>query len=217
LSPLRILPFLFVVVACRSSGSSSSSAPAIDAGPSGAFEGEIDLSVVRFSVTAQLKGNKSHYLMKRADGKVFSEMFIDGDANKLYTPVRGHKYAELSLDAAAPKSGLVAKKTGDKDTVLGHECEMLTVIDGQSRRDICLATDLPPLLINVGPMGGKGYEPSFGRGFPLRVAVVTVANMPAKMEATRIERKPIADADVTIHADWPRVPVAADAAPSDAD
>jgi len=202
------------LAACRSSSSSSSSSPSPtpEAATSGAFEGEIDLSVVRFSVTAQLKGDKSHYMMKRY-GRVFSEMFIDGATNKLYTPLRGHKYAEMPLDAIAPKSELVAKATGDKDTVLGHECEKLTVIDGQSRRDICLATDLPPLLMNVGPMGGKGFEPSFGKGFPLRISVVTVANMPTKMEATRIERKPIADSDVEIHADWPKVPVSADAGP----
>jgi len=211
-SRLHIAWFALLLVACRSSSSSSSSSAIPDAAPSGPFEGEIDLSVVRFSVTAQLKGNKSHYLMKRADGRVFSEMFIDGDANKLYTPIRGRKYAEMSLDAAAPKSALVAKKTGEKDMVLGHECEVLTVIDGQSRRDICLATDLPPLLINVGPVGGKGFEPAFGRGFPLRISVITVANMPAKMEATRIERKPVPDSDVEIHADWPKVPIAADAA-----
>ena len=211
---LRTALFALLLTACRSSGSTATS-PKADAAPSGAFEGEIDLSVVRFSVTAQLKGNKSHYLMKRADGRVFTEMFIDGDAGKLYTPLRGHKYAELSLDAAAPKSGLVAKKTGEKDTVLGHECEMLTVIDGETRRDICLATDLPPLRINVGPANGKGFEPSFGQGFPLRISVITVANMPAKMEATRIERKPVPDSDVEIHADWPKVPVAADAAPQE--
>jgi hypothetical protein len=91
---------------------------------------------------------------------------------------------------------------------------MLAVTDGDSRRDICLATDLPPLLINVGPANGKGFEPSFGQGFPLRVTVVTAANMPAKMEATRIERKPIADADVEIHADWQKVPMAIDAGPT---
>ena len=106
----RILALALALVACRSSGSPAPS-PKADAASSGAFEGEIDLAVVRFSVTAQLKGNKSHYLMKRADGRVFTEMFIDGDANKLYTPLHGRKYAELSLDAAAPKSGLVAKKT----------------------------------------------------------------------------------------------------------
>jgi hypothetical protein len=158
-----------------------------------------------------LKGNKSHYVFKHADGRVMSEMFVDGDANKVYTPLRGRKYAELSIDAVAPKSGLVAKKTGEKDTVLGHECEMLTVIDGMSRRDICLATDLPPLRINVGPVGGKGFEPSFGQGFPLRISVVDVSNHPGKLEATRIERKPVPDSDVTIHADWPKVPIAADA------
>jgi len=206
---LRTALFTLLLAACRSSGSSSTP-PAVDAAPTGPFEGEIDLSVVRFSVTAQLKGNKSHYLMKRADGRVFSEMYIDGDANKLYTPTRAHKYAELSLDAVAPKSGLVAKKTGEKDTVLGHECEMLSVIDGESRRDICLATDLPPLRMNVGPSNGKGFEPAFGQGFPLRITVITASNMPAKMEATRIERKPIADSDVEIHADWPKVTVAVD-------
>jgi hypothetical protein len=199
---------LVLVVACRSS--SSSPAPAPDAA-SGPFEGEIELSVTRFSVVAQVKGNKSHHIMKRANGAVFTEMYVDGDANKLYVPLRGQKkYAEMSLDAVPP-SGLVAKKTGEKDTVLGHECEMLTVIDGQSRRDICLATDLPPLLMAVGPVNGKGFEPSFGRGFPLRVAVTTIAGQ-TKMEATRIERKPLTDEDVTIHADWPKMPIAADGA-----
>ena len=199
-------------VACRTS---PSPAAVIDAAPSGPFEGEIDLAVARFSVTAQLKGNKSHFLFKRADGRVMSEMFVDGDANKVYTPLRGRKYAELSIDAVAPPSGLVAKKSGEKDTILGHECEMLTVVDGHSRRDICLATDLPPLRINVGPAGGKGFEPAFGQGFPLRISVVDVTNQPGKMEATRIERKPISDADVEIHADWPKIQIAPDAGAHD--
>ena len=199
------------LVACKSSSSSSSSAPAPDAAPTGPWEGEIELAVPRFSVVVQLKGNKSHHIMKRVNGSVFTEMYVDGDANKLYVPMRGQKkYAEMALDATPP-SGLVAKKTGEKQTVLGHECEMLAVIDGDSRRDICLATDLPPMLMNVGPVNGKGFEPSFGRGFPLSISVATVAGM-KKMEATRIERKPIADADVTIHADWPKMPVATDAA-----
>jgi hypothetical protein len=205
----RAAAVALVLVACRSS--SSPPAPKADAAASGAFEGEIELSVVRFSVAVQLKGNKSHHVMKRANGMVLTEMYVDGDANKLYVPLRGQrKYAEMSLDAVPP-SGLVAKKTGEKDTVLGHECEMLTVIDGQSRRDICLATDLPPMLMNVGPVNGKGFEPAFGRGFPLRITVAALTGI-TKMEATRIERKPIADSDVTIHADWPKMPIATDAA-----
>jgi hypothetical protein len=206
---MRAALFALLFAACRTS--SSSTTAAVDAAPSGPFEGEIDLSVAHFSVTAQLKGNKSHYVFKRADGRVMSEMFVDGDANKVYTPIRGRKYAELSIDAVAPKSGLVAKKTGEKDMVLGHECEMLAVIDGMSRRDICLATDLPPLRINVGPAGGKGFEPAFGQGFPLRISVVDVSNHPGKLEATRIERRSVPDSDVTIHADWPKVPIATDA------
>ncbi len=203
------LVLLSALLACRSHPSPSGAAPDAGAAP---FEGEIDLSVGPFSCRTQLKGNKSHVAFMRADGRMVGELFVDGDAGEAYTPLGGRKYAEVPLSLAASPSKLVAKKTGAKDSVLGHECEELVVIDGMQRREICLATDLPPLLVNVAPSAnGGGYEPSFGRGFPLRIKVIDPTNRPAVMVATRIERKPIADSEVEIHADWPKVLVGADA------
>lgn len=206
---LSALAFSTLLFACRSHPSTTSSAEDAASAP---FEGEIELSVGPFRSTTQLKGTKSHVSFMRANGQVIGELFVDGDAGKVYTPIRGHRYAEASLAALAPPSGLVAKKTGEKETVLGHECEVIVAMDGLTRREICLATDLPPLLVNVAPTAnGGGFEPAFGRGFPLRIKIIDPSNHPATMVATRIERKSIPDSEVEPHADWPKMQVGPEA------
>lgn len=210
----------FVLLVCLSACRSSSPPPAPDAAavaptPAAAsgFEGEIDLSVGPYYVTTKLKGDKAHMIFRKLDGRAMSELFIDGAAKKVYTPLRGRKYAELDIGTFAAQRPLVATNTGQKDTVLGHECEILNVVDGQTRREICLAKDLPPLRINVGPTSdGQGFQPSFGEGFPLRIIIFDAANAPtAKMLATRIEAKTEPSAEIEIRSDWEKVPVGADA------
>src|SRR4051794_7231674 len=96
--PLVVFAFL---VACRSSSSSSSSASTPPDASSGPFEGEIDLSMGAFSVTSKLKGNKSHFVFLRSNGRPMSELYVDGDTNKVYSPIKGHKYVELSIETLA--------------------------------------------------------------------------------------------------------------------
>lgn len=207
-----VVVFAFAL-ACRSS--SSTPAPVLDAGAtkSTGFEGDIDLGMKPFFIIqSKVKGNKSRVMFRKGP-QIVGELFIDGDANKLYTPLGGgRKYAELDLAAATPQKPLTATNTGKKDTVLGHECEILSVIDGDKRREICLARDLPAMRINVGPTSdGQGFQPSFGEGFPLRIVIYDASNAEiGKLEAVRIEAKAERDSDVEIPLGAEKVPIAVD-------
>lgn len=208
----RWLVLFAFAVACRSS--SSTPAPDAAATKTPTFEGDIDLAMAPFFIVqTKVKGNKSRVTFRKGPRQIVGELFVDGDANKLYTPLAGgRKYAELDLAAATPQKPLTATSTGKKEMVLGHECEILSVIDGPNRREICLARDLPPMRINIGPTSdGQGFQPSFGEGFPLRIVIYDATNAEVgKLEAVRIEAKAESASDVEIPSGVEKVPIGAD-------
>lgn len=194
--------------ASSASSSSASVAPTaiVQAVP---FEGEIELETYPFSLVAMLKGDRSRIEMYSRGSWTGSALLIDPAANQVAAVTsKGSAYSVTDLASQQKKDELVATDTGRKDAVLGHACDVLNVALPAGHREICLARDLPPLRIVVGPTeDSQGFEPSFGKGFPLRIWLFDASGkVTAKMEATRIDRKPIHDSLFRVPASAKEVP-----------
>ncbi len=104
-------------------------------------------------------------------------------------------------------------KTGRSDKVAGYSCDVYEFEDTTSsaiRTEVCTASGLSMLALglaspfNAFAKSDDAWSAVLEHGFPLRIAIIdakTGAPM-MKMEATRIERKSIPDADLRVPAGY---------------
>jgi hypothetical protein len=191
-----LLLALLVSVGCRRPSSSSAS-----------FEGEIVVESYPYGLQVWLKGDRERVEMLDFGTQTGGALIVDRAGKTLSTVSRdGTTYSETALDTSS-KTHLVATASGKKETIAGHVCDVLNVAEPAGRREICLARDLPDFAMNLGPTSdARGYEPSFGHGFPLRIYLYdATGKLTAKMGATHIDAKPVADALVHVPASAKKV------------
>lgn len=165
------------------------------------FEGVIDLETYPYSVSTEIKGDRSRTIFSSHGSPIDGDLIVDRKVGTLTSVFNyGRKYAVIDLATTKPKTTLVATASGRQSAVLGHACDVLNVVDGAMHREICLARDLPAFKMAIGPTSdGQGYDPSFGDGFPLRIEIFDASGaVVGKMEATRIEAKTIFPGDLEV-------------------
>jgi hypothetical protein len=145
------------------------------------------------------------YLVR--EGRFRSEMSMAGmEMAAIVDPVKREVYSVMPAqrmymvmplpdDAAAGGRTPEVTKTGRRETIAGHACEHFLVKTEQQTMDVCLATDLPAMMMGGGMgRGGRGasadaWVRALGRqpGFPLKVTVQGANE--AMLEVTGIEPK----------------------------
>ena len=109
-------------------------------------------------------------------------------------------YMEMDVpSSAAAEAKAKVTRTGRKDRVAGHDCEIITVVDERKNEsEICGATDMGRFV-----MAGRGTEtPAWARGmesfFPLRVST----KGGAVMDVVKIEPRSLDASLFTVPAGW---------------
>jgi hypothetical protein len=108
-------------------------------------------------------------------------------------------------------------KTGRSDKVAGYSCDVYAIDDATYspvRTEVCTASGLSMLALGLSnPFsafagGNDVWSEILSHGFPLRIAMLdpTSGAPMMKMEATRIERKSIPDADMRVPTGYTKTP-----------
>lgn len=189
-----------------------------------AFEGEVDMTMdtpiaptSTLATTYAFKGTKVRTTTKGVAGIV---MIADTEAKKAWmVDDAAHTYSEMDLakltkaSTSKPKSTSKARKTGRSDKVAGYACDVWEVDDRTSHGEVCMTSGLSMLSLGLsGPFsafadGDDAWSEVFAHGFPLRVVMSTLGGPPLmKVEATRIEKKSVPDAEFAIPAGYTKTP-----------
>jgi len=139
-----------------------------------------------------IKGTRARMNMS-AEGQMVS-MIIDHEASKMTMIMPGARMYMVQplpdMDDSGESSSNVTR-TGRKDVVAGHQCEIILVKGEESgTAEVCGATDMGNFVMGGAP--GRGKPPAWAQGlesfFPLRV---TDEGGRTVLEVTEIEAKPI--------------------------
>ncbi|MBX3234290.1 MAG: DUF4412 domain-containing protein [Labilithrix sp.] len=110
----------------------------------------------------------------------------------------------------APSSPPKVEKTGRKETIAGYSCEVWNVTSDGKRSELCMAEGLS--WIDMSDVGMAGPEVAFtavaseANRFPLRVIAFDAKGAEEmRMEAQKIEKKPLPDTSFVPPADYTRV------------
>ena len=177
--------------------------PAVHAQKS--FEGVVTM---RMTDPESRKSNEMQYSAK--GGKVRIDMSSEGRTMGVIMDVATSKatmlmpqaqsYMEMDVPSSAEAEARAkVTRTGRKDRVAGHDCEIITVVDERKNEsEICGATDMGRFV-----MAGRGAEtPAWARGmenfFPLRVST----KGGAVMEVVKIEPRSLDASLFTVPAGW---------------
>jgi len=157
----------------------------------------------------------------KAIGQAFA--LIEVEKKKIYAVLVDKKQAMLlDLDKAGPQLEAMSKslpgspntgaggsgptptvtKTGKKDQVIGHACEVWEVTHQGVKTELCIKTEpesflkLPPMPLP--PHLAWASELSDGKHLPLRVVVFEKGAESGRIELTAIEKKTLAAADFEV-------------------
>jgi hypothetical protein len=179
------------------------------------FEGEIEMSTGIGTATMKIKGAK---MRSEATGLGVVSI-VDSDAKKSWSlDPATRTYREMDLAAlskssrAAPSSSTLVK-TRRSDTVAGRSCDIYEIRDGGAVvADVCAASGIGMMAMGLGgpfsafAAGDDAWSEAYSRGFPLRIVLRDPKGAPLmKIEATRIERKSVPDADFQIPAGYTKL------------
>ena len=192
-----------------------------------AFEGEIDMTTtsslgaggapIVMSQSFAMKGTKlrtesktvaSYALIVDTETK---KLWMVDDAARTYMDVDVAKMTAPS--ASTTKPAATAKRLGKTDRVAGYACDEWEITAAGARTEYCIATGL-----SLSALGASGPFAMFSRdgdaanevlshGFPLRMIMSDASGKPMmKMEATRIEKKSLPDAEFQIPPGYTKTP-----------
>jgi len=105
-----------------------------------------------------------------------------------------------SITSASTTPAPTITRTGKKETIAGYECEHITITEGNSTSDVCMARGLGPFLSPASAIPGAkltGWQKVLVEdgGFPLKVSK---ADGTTQMEVTKIEKKKLNDKLFTV-------------------
>lgn len=177
------------------------------AGAQKMFEGQVDMRMSDNGKDAQpmqiwMKAGKSR--MEMQAGPMQMAMIMDFAASKMTMMMPSQSmYMEMPLNLqpdAAEMPDVTVTRTGKKDTVAGHTCEIVTIVDSKGNStDVCGATDMGSFVMGQGPMQ-RGKAPAWARGmesfFPLRVTDNKKKRV--VLEVTKIAPGPVPDSKFTV-------------------
>ena len=144
---------------------------------------------------AWIKGRKMRMELG-AEGQTFA-MISDYEASRMTMIMPKMKMymtqALPKIDSLAQEASSVTR-TGRKDRVAGHRCEIVQITDKAGKRsEVCGATDMGSFAMGGGP-GARGKLPAWAAGmkafFPLRVTDDTGAVV---LDVTRIDAQRVSD------------------------
>ncbi len=188
------------------------------------FEGDIEMSMSYGAIggvalpplttTFTIKGDKIRVASK---GIAAFASITDMGAKKTWMlDDTAHTYTEIDLSAAtaatsSPKATPASKavNTGRTDKVAGYTCDVYEIHDASSRTEACMASGISMIALGLsGPFsafskGNDAWSQLLSHGFPLRIAVLDPSGAPVmKMEAVRVEKKSVPDADMRVPAGY---------------
>jgi hypothetical protein len=143
------------------------------------------------SMDTWVKGGKTRMEMS-AEGRSFV-MIADYAASSMLILIPQRKmYMEQPLPQGDDASAKVkVTRTGRRDVVAGHRCEIIRVEDEDSVAEICGASDMGRFVMGAGPgRAGSSWAKGLEGFFPLRVADGTGK---VTLQVTKIERTAVAD------------------------
>lgn len=157
----------------------------------------IDMNAEGHSVASIMDAEKKEMIMLMPEQQMFMVMPMKQVMDKAV--------------ASAEASGQTVEKTGRTETILGYKCDEYVAKGKDGTTEVWIAEGLGSFmgLGGGGPMGGPGgrgkaagggWETAFkGKpGFPLRVITHSTSGKDTfKMEATKIEKGGVSDADFT--------------------
>jgi len=145
-------------------------------------------------------------------------------AQKMYMSMDQQAMMEMAQQGKDMSDTKVAiKKTGEKETIAGHECEHVQMTVNSQAIDYCATSDLgfyfggspPPAgrggrgnqqMQNLGRAAQEMIRKEFPKGFfPLKISMTSDAGA-MTMTATKVEKKSISDDMFTIPADYTEMP-----------
>ena len=168
------------------------------------FEGVVTMQVTdaetgkAASMTYSVKGQKIRVDMG-VEGQTMAMILDAGTSKGTMLMPAAQSYMEIDM-SGADEADAKAKitRTGRKDRVAGHACEIVVVTEEGNESEVCGATDMGRFFLG----GGDGETPAWARGlenfFPLRVST---KNGPV-LEATRIEPRPLAASLFAVPTGW---------------
>jgi hypothetical protein len=130
-----------------------------------------------------------------------------------------HTYMEIDFgklaSAGTPtKPKATAKNLARADKVAGYSCDLWEVDDMAMRTEVCIASGLGMMALGLsGPFsmfakGDDAWSDVLSHGFPLRIITSDPSGKPMmKMEASRIEKKSLPDAEFQIPAGYTKTPM----------
>jgi hypothetical protein len=188
------------------------------------FEGEIHIVGSSSGVAAtyvgpnwtidlKIKGDNIRMESSSGHGNV-SSSFFDAKKKKGYllSPERS-AYSEWDGADNRGKGGSqkpIVTRSGAHDKVLQYDCELMSIEEPGIglRTDVCVTKGPPLSALGMMPVlmmtGGAGFFDALAEGVPLRVEIRdTESNaLQAKMEATRMDQKPVADSEFVVPASY---------------
>ena len=184
------------------------------AGAQSSFEGVITM---RMRSDRAPEPMTMRYLVR--EGRIRSEVSMGGmEVAAIVDPAKREVYSVMPAqrmymvmalpdDAPAGVRAPEVTKTGRRETIAGHTCEHYLVKTEQQTMDVCLATDMPALVMSGGAGGGGAgvWASALGKqpGFPLKVTVQGASE--AMLEVTSIEAKRLDPALFAPPADFRRM------------
>jgi len=146
-----------------------------------------------------VRGRKLRLDIVGEQGTVGVIMDVETSKATMLMP-QARSYMEMDVPSSAEAEAKAkVTRTGRRDRVAGHDCEIITVVDERKNEsEICGATDMGRFV-----MAGRGAEtPAWARGmenfFPLRVS--TKAG--PVMEVTRVEPRTLDASLFAVPAGW---------------
>ena len=200
------LVFCALEVACKtkSGGTDSPKLRSLVARTVG-FEGEVEQQIT----TSMFPSPPNRYLLKMKGDRARIEtkgtiIITDMTARKRYSIDPSSKsYSEYTWAASEPDPDAAVPTqihTGRHESIAGHDCEIVTVtMSGTSAYELCVTQDMSsPVVRAFGGFGGLGGW-SGDLGFALRVVLKDATGREgSRAEVTRIEKRSIPEADLTV-------------------
>lgn len=186
------------------------------------FEGTVAYSMqmnsMNIDMVHHVKGSKVRQEMTGMPGMGEMVVLLDMNTMQMNMLMPAQKaYMTMDLNAMAnmqmeKNEGEMPEitRTGQMETVAGHQCENVTIAMAQGTVNTCVATDLGYYFMGGGAGGGRGMGASpaagmteqvqkqiremFGDGFfPLKFTMSQGGGQTITMTATSIEKKSISD------------------------
>lgn len=179
-----------------------------------AFEGVVHATIASprgsQDVAYSIKGDRMRMDIAAMNGMEMA-MIVDRPAHRMLMLMPSRQmYMERPIDTTAAarlqgEPGTTIRWTGKHETIAGYDCEHAVATGRTGEQvDMCIAKGLGSFFAQQGMRPGRGAGAEWQRlvqgGFPLKVQ--QVGDSTAVFTVTKVERKPIDDAQFSAPSGW---------------